>query len=189
MPKQVIKREKVRRKVRTVKKVIKVEIFGGKEYYIARDSRGRIESRKKVEGSKLTLQSATEIFKRYGHFSKEYKIKKEKFKNFNVEYLTSSKKKVFDKKIVSIPSRKVSKSYSVQYYITARLKDGSTVNARSYKLGEIGTETKEKAREVAWTNLYRQISGKILNHSNGEPENMHKEIKFYNEGWVRLTKR
>ena len=49
--------------MKKAREVVNIEKFKNERYFVARDIRGRILTKRKVKNSKLTLRSATDRFK------------------------------------------------------------------------------------------------------------------------------
>jgi len=131
---------------------IKQEIIKGKKYYVARRG-GKIQTRKKVSGSGLSLQTAKEIYLRNNNFSRKTAIKKTVLINVieNVVNYTNN----------SVPRRYISKKRPSQVGASVEI-NGTIIHARSNRVGTKLAQTIPEAIEDAENNLYERVSGLFL---------------------------
>ena len=158
---------------------MKVETWRGRWYFVIRDSKGRIVTRRKYRGSGLIKKEAMQIYKQNKTLYKEKTRKKLEKVNEISHLLDSSIKSLESKKPIVEPDTK-----DGQYIVTGTYKNRE-IYARSQKKGSAFAKTNEQAKEEAWNSFLRQLSYIILNKSDeDEGIKLLSQVKNLKEGWV-----
>jgi len=174
--------------------MIKINVVSrrGKRFFVAKD-KNKIIATRKVEGSKLNKQSATNIFRRNNTFFQDRKKSKIVLSN-TTEYTTSTTFK--PKSYSETQKRSLIKSnprIRVQYFVKFFLKNNNSVVARSTQRTNPSNKARKEMRNEAYENalerLSKVIKGNVYDIDDGI-EVFDKVIKI-EEGyiWYRLNQR
>jgi len=126
--------------------LVKRENWNGKYVFVARSKNGSLLTHRKVKGSKLTLNQASQIFNTRGTFNPNSPI---------IERLISKnfiRKTVLSEKAPKVKLEKLQARMSVKFR-------GKTIYASSSRIGTQGLQTKQDAIDQALDNLFARIGG------------------------------
>ena len=191
-----------------------IESWKGKKFYVSRDEKGRVVSRRAVKG--YPKEKAMDDLKRYGWFGDthirtrtsltnvEEKTKLIVYKGFKrdedgriVQGLGIAPFKIERDKEGglkrfegTIPKRPKEAEVS-QFYVGVVLKNGKMVYARSQAIGSPLAQDEKMARDRAWKSLYKMLGYHVRGKSDvGEGKVVFEDsVKELREGWIYYTKR
>jgi len=166
---------------------LKVENWNGKRVFVVRDNKGRIESRLKYAGSKLTKEQAKQRFKENNTLKKGVKKTINKLSNFTEisELRKSSEKGRLTRKTGRVPKAEI-----IQYMVSGYYKK-QRIDARSKKISSYLKNQRQTAKKEAWNNFLKRVHKEILNDGYDSDEGLKliDKIRNIQEGWVYYKKK
>lgn len=143
---------------------------------VARDEKGRIRSYRLAKGSddKESLQRYKSLY------SDNKTLYKDRKRLANVVEVLNMQKVSRDRE--GVVSREPHRNAQ---YVVSGVVDGVSIQRRSPKLGRLGVDTPEEAREYAYDNFYKEV-GRLLGNSYDSNEGMRfaTRVTDIKEGWV-----
>ena len=163
----------------------KRKIYGGKQYYVYYDAKGKRVAWGRVSGSNLrTIQEADEYYQKAKTFKRgefKYRYVKSEVRKQNA---IVNKEGLYQGKTLRQP--KLRSQYVVEGYVNKKY-----VVGRSQIVGSLFAQDSEQARQSAWNNFYARINIEVLGKDVSDKKeglafftSGKADIKNLKEGWV-----
>lgn len=163
---------------------VEVEDWKGEKYIVARDKKGRIQTKVKQEKSDYTVAQLRNIFKEKGTFREERQKRITKLTNVTEVEITREMKPS-EKSMETKPLRTPPDRHDTRQYIVRGYWNKEEVVGRSKKIGTEFVKDSGEAKEQAWNNFLRKLSVTAgLGSDIDEGLTQLDKVDGLREGWV-----
>lgn len=162
-----------------------IENWKGTHYFVVRNKKGQIVTKRRQKGSDLTFDEARELYRRNKTFKENVKRQRTKLSNVT-EIVTTTQSSIQNRKK---PPIKAPSGNNIQYVVQGRYK-GQNISARSQniKAGYALYKTEELAKEKAWENFLKLLAEREgLAYEADEGLKLIDKVTNIREGWVKYV--